>query len=53
MAFYASDKLTVYPASNILGSGKLFTELNGRNANLNITDTNYIISPYRKCCKYF
>ena len=44
-AFFKSSDITVFPSSNAVDSGKLFTELNGRNITLNIVDHNYVVSP--------
>lgn len=42
---YLSKDITIFPSSNAADSGKIFTELNGRNITLNIVDKNYVISP--------
>lgn len=43
--YYPSNNIVVFPSSNAVDSGKLFTELNGRNITINITDLNYVVSP--------
>lgn len=43
--YYPSGNITIFPSSNAVDSGKLFTEYNGRNITINITDLNYVVSP--------
>ena len=43
--YYPSGSITVFPSSNAVDDGKIFTELNGRNITINITDLNYVVSP--------
>lgn len=43
--YYKSKDITIFPSSNAVDSGKLFTEFNGRNITINITDLNYVVSP--------
>lgn len=42
--YYLSKDITIFPSSNAVDSGKLFTEANGRNININITQSNYVVS---------
>lgn len=43
--YYPSGNITIFPSSNAVDEGKLFTEFNGRNITINITDKNYVVSP--------
>lgn len=43
--YYQSKNITIFPSSNAVDNGKLFTETNGRNITKNITNTNYAVSP--------
>ena len=43
--YYPSQNIVIFPSSNSVDRGKLFTELNGRNITINITDRNYVVSP--------
>lgn len=43
--YYPSKNITIFPSSNAVDEGKLFTEFNGRNLTINITDMNYVVSP--------
>lgn len=43
--YYPSGNIAIFPSSNAVDVGKLFTEYNGRHITINITDLNYVISP--------
>lgn len=43
--YYPSGNITIFPSSNAVDSGKIWTESNGRHITINITDLNYVISP--------
>lgn len=43
--YYHAKNITAFPASNGVDVGKVFTEENGRNITINITDMNYAVSP--------
>lgn len=43
--YYPSGNITIFPSSNAVDSGKIWTEYNGRHITINITDLNYVVSP--------
>lgn len=43
--YYPSGNITIFPSSNAVDSGKIFTEFNGRYITINITDLNYVVEP--------
>lgn len=43
--YYSSKNITIFPSSNAVDGGKIYTENNGRNVTINITDLNYVVSP--------
>lgn len=43
--YYPSGNITIFPSSNAVDEGKIFTEFNGRHITINITDKNYVVSP--------
>lgn len=43
--YYPSGNITIFPSSNAVDVGKLFTEDNGRGITINITEKNYVVKP--------
>lgn len=43
--YYPSKNIKIFPSSNAVDEGKIFTEYNGRRLTIDITDLNYVVSP--------
>lgn len=46
--YYHSGEITIFPSSNGVDVGKIFTELNGRHISTNITELCYVVAPRPK-----